>query len=114
MSSRRVPLLGRHRLGRGRIFQVIITNKRPSNIHALGGIKNRNLAAINDQGDAASFSVSIQGLADILLQWPEQILIALLILGFGIFASALEIPFLLIQGVDLGLDLRWSCAARLL
>src|ERR1700681_232736 len=79
-------LLWQHRLGRSRIFQIVFANESPGHIHALGCIQNRHLAAITYQSDTASFGVRIEGLADIILQRKKQILIALLILRFGVFA----------------------------
>src|SRR6266404_8258330 len=102
------------RLGCSRILQFVFANERAGKIHAVRRVENRNLDSVNDQRDSSILSIGVQRLDDVVLQGCEQFLIALLILCFGVFAFALVIPFLRVQRVDLGLDLGWSCPARLL
>src|SRR6267142_1529719 len=78
-NSPRAPLLWGRQLGRNRILQVVFGNERLGNVHALGRIQNRRLAAIDDQGNSVSFSVGIERLAHFVLERQEQILLALLI-----------------------------------
>src|SRR5260370_38266852 len=110
----RAGLLWQRRLGRGRILQVVFSNESLGDIHALGRIQNRHLAAIDAQRDTVSFGVSIEGLTDIVLQGKEQILISLLILCFGVFTLARILPFLLSLLALLALDLPLGSASRLL
>src|ERR1700730_7944420 len=64
-------LLWRRPLGcraRSWILTIVFADERPGNVDALGGIKYRRLAGIDDQGDAASFGVGVQSPADIILK----------------------------------------------
>src|SRR5260370_37899395 len=90
-----------------RVLAVEVAYKSACDIDAIRCIDHRNLAAVDNYGDATSFCKNLKSLTNVFLQRSEDLLTASVVSSLGIFTFALVILFQLIELLGLLLKSFW-------
>src|SRR5581483_2759783 len=106
--SIRSDLLRCCRRSRCGVLQIVIRDERFSDVDIVGGEQNPfNLAAVDQQRDAARLGIRIKGLANVVLERRKNFTATLLVIRLRVLALALIIFLHLIDLFELGLNSFW-------